>query len=170
MPKDLIVASIRLTPMRLSQDFADYERLVAGEPRREIDFMGAVELRHLLRQDIEAWLARSHDGTVLGWCAAMLCDPHRHDDAPIHLLGTVVHPSQRRRGIGHALVAARLQHYGNVDFTAAVAPGNVASEGLLRSFGFTRIAHGAQWNTWKLSRKLARLRVGGRPPDALLML
>ena len=90
-----------------------------------------------------AWLVAEQDGEVIGYAYAAPFHPRAayrwSAEVSIYLA-----PDARGRGVGKQLVAAlleRLEEIGFVNVFAGTALPNVASERLLESFGFKKIAH-----------------------------
>ena len=100
------------------------------------------------------WLVAEEDGEVVGYAYAAPFHPRAayrwSVEASVYLA-----PSARGRGIGKQLVAElleRLKEMGFVNVFGGTALPNAASERLLESFGFKKIAHwehaGFKFDAW----------------------
>ena len=100
------------------------------------------------------WLVAEEDGQVVGYAYAAAFHPRAayrwSTEASIYLA-----PKARGRGIGKALVAElleRLKAMGFVNVFGGTALPNPASERLLESFGFEKVAHwehvGFKFDAW----------------------
>ena len=121
-----------------------------------------------------AWLVAEEDGEVVGYAYAALFHGRAayrwSTEASIYLA-----PAARGRGIGKRLLGAlleRLKEMGFVNVFGGTALPNAASERLLESFGFKKVAHwehvGFKFDAWHdVSWRQLTLRDPTVPPPDL---
>jgi GNAT superfamily N-acetyltransferase len=142
------VDAVSLLAFGTEAHYAWYQALIEQEPHRDTDFYSCVELRELIAgHTVEAWVVL-HGSVPVGWCAVTLRSPHHPLPEAVHFLGSIVEKRFRGRGVGSAMVVARLALFGRRPITASVIPGNTPSERMLQSKGFQPGLMQGPWRTW----------------------
>ncbi|CAI1565506.1 Uncharacterised protein [Serratia quinivorans] len=139
--------SMRYEEMNLGSDFALYQRL-ASENMTPVDLLSGERIRTFMQEDrARAWWVFDSHQQRIGWCAVLTRAAWTEG---VHLLGNFVLPDFRRHGYGRASVGWRVNLYREGEITAAVMPGNIASERALAASGFTghELVEGG-WRLWK---------------------
>lgn len=133
--------------MDVHSDFALYQRLAEANMAPGDLFSGERIRSFMLEGRARAWWHLDNHWRPIGWCAVMTKVSWTDG---VHLLGNFVLPAFRGQGHGRASVAWRVALYQEAEMTAAVTPGNIASERALAANGFAEgaIVDGG-WRLWR---------------------
>lgn len=133
--------------MNVESDFVLYQRL-ASENMAPDDLLNGERIRGFMQEGrARAWWYFDGLQQRVGWCAVLTKAGWTEG---VHLLGNFVLPAFRQQGHGRASVGWRVNLYLEKEITAAVMPGNAASERALEANGFTghELVEGG-WRLWK---------------------